>query len=169
MRRYWVFGMFVLFLTFVIVLFTMPALADQGGQGHHKSITGKVSKIKSGMLFVKTDFGLRPRTISPAKADRVGLHDVRIGEEVVFWLDEGAVLVDAHKNNASEPRHQLIAGSLQYADQYWQEIKLATPEGTRTFEVDSLAGSKLSAFQEGASVIVELDDANVMIDIHRTR
>jgi len=169
MRRYWVFGLCALLVTFAIVLLAIPALADQGGQGHHKSITGKVSKIRSGVVFVKTDFGMRPRYISPAKADRVGLHEVQIGEEVVFWLDEGAVLVDAHKYNASEPRHQLIAGSLQYADQYWQEIKLATPEGTRTFEVDSLAGSKLSTFQEGASVIVELDDANVMIDIHRTR
>ena len=49
------------------------------------------------------------------------------------------------------------------------EIQLSTPEGFERFDVDALAGSKLSVFQEGDPVTVELDADNVMIDIHRFR
>ena len=49
------------------------------------------------------------------------------------------------------------------------EIQLSTPEGFERFDVDALAGSKLSVFQEGVPVTVELDADNVMIDIQRSR
>ena len=62
-----------------------------------------------------------------------------------------------------------MTGALSYAVTEWEEIKLLTPEGTETFPVDSLAGSKLMAFGEGTPVILELDEANTVIDIHRTR
>ena len=47
------------------------------------------------------------------------------------------------------------------------EIKLSTPEGSESFTVDTLAGSKLSVFEEGMPITLELDEANVVIDIHR--
>jgi hypothetical protein len=47
-------------------------------------------------------------------------------------------------------------------------VKLSTPEGIERFDVDSLIGSKLSIMQEGSAVIVELDEDNTVIDIHRT-
>ena len=44
-------------------------------QAAHYGFSGVIAKIRSGILFVKTEKGLQPRTISPAKADRVGLHE----------------------------------------------------------------------------------------------
>jgi len=46
-------------------------------------------------------------------------------------------------------------------------MKLSTPEGIARFDIDTLTGSKLSTMQEGFSVIVELDEDNTVIDIHR--
>jgi hypothetical protein len=63
----------------------------------------------------------------------------------------------------------LIVGTIHYADHYWNEIQISTPEGFERFDVDALAGSKLSVYQEGAPVTLELDADNVMIDIHRSR
>lgn len=155
-------------------LLASPVAADEtgltaGSLYKHMPVTGVVAKIRSGMVFVRIPVGFLPRTISPNKADRVGLHEVQPGDAVVLWVDAGNVLLDVHKKDAPPGEHRIIPGNLNYADPYWTEIKLSTPEGTSTFDVDALAGSKLSVFQEGAAVAVELDADNVMIDIHPTR
>ena len=138
--------------------------------GARLAVSGQIAKIESGLLFVKTPFGLQLRTISPNKADRVGLHDARIGDEVWLLVDSGNVLLDATRPGGELfDNHKVLAGRIHYADPYWGEIQISTPEGFERFEVDSLAGSKLSVFQEGMPVTVELDADNVMIDIHQNR
>lgn len=162
----------------VLLLFAMstvlvsPVAAETLGHDRwsaHTTLTGIISKIQSGVVFVKIPVGLRPRTISPAKTDRVGLHEARVGEAVTLWVDEGNVLVDAHKAGLPFAGHRILTGNLRYVDQYWEELRLSTPEGVEGFEVDALAGSKLSVFREGTPVMVELDEDNVVIDIHRAR
>ena len=145
------------------------AQADEAMKGTHHGFGGVISKIESGMLFVKTPNNLQMRTISPNKADRVGLHEARTGETVLMLVDSGNVLLDVTKAGRAFADHRMIVGTLHYADPYWSEIQLSTPEGFERFDVDALAGSKLSVFQEGAPVTVELDADNVMIDIHRSR
>ncbi|HKW86896.1 MAG TPA: hypothetical protein VJM82_07480 [Nitrospiraceae bacterium] len=140
--------------------------ADQAGPGTHRAITGVVTKIQSGLVFVKPPEGLRFRVISPLKADRIGLHEAKAGDMVTLVVDEGNVLVDAHKTSTPGVGHRLLAGKLNYADMYWQEIKLSTPDGVESFAVDTLTGSKLSLLKEGTLVRVELDEDNVMVDIH---
>lgn len=145
------------------------AQADGVVSGAHHGFGGVISKIESGMLFVKTPDNLQPRTISPNKANRVGLHEARTGDTVLMLVDSGNVLLDVTRAGHAFIDHRIIVGTLHYADPYWSEIQLSTPEGFERFDVDALAGSKLSVFQEGVSVAVELDSDNVMIDIHRSR
>lgn len=145
------------------------AQADESMMGIHYGFSGVISKIQSGVLFVKTPGSLQLRTISPNKADRVGLHEANTGDQVLMVVDSGNVLLDVTTAGRPFAEHRLIVGRLHYADPYWGEIQLATPEGFERFEVDALAGSKLSVFQSGALVAVELDGDNVMIDIHRSR
>ena len=40
-------------------------------------------------------------------------------------------------------------------------------EPSMLFVLDTLAGSKLSVFERGMPITLELDEANVVIDIHR--
>lgn len=138
-------------------------------QGSHYGFSGVISKIESGMLFIRTDTSLQPRTVSPNKADRVGLHEAKTGDTVNLLVDSGNVLIDVSATDRFFPDHQFVAGTLRYADPYWREIQLSTPEGTTTFEVDALAGSKLSLLPDGTPVTIELDADNVMIDIYRGR
>jgi hypothetical protein len=63
--------------------------------GVHLAVSGHITKIESGLLFVKMPYGLQLRTISPNKADRVGLHDARVGDTVWLLVDSGNVLLDA--------------------------------------------------------------------------
>lgn len=156
-------------VTLAFVLSAASAQADESMMGIHYGFSGVISKIRSGVLFVKTPGSLQPRTISPGKADRVGLHEASTGDSVLMVVDSGNVLLDVTTAGRPFADHRLIVGTLRYADPYWGEIQLSTPEGFERFEVDALAGSKLSVFQNGASVAVELDADNVMIDIHRSR
>jgi hypothetical protein len=157
----------------VIVFGAAPVAADHPGQSGpfphitHLEVKGIVKKVEPSMFFVQPPQGLRPRTISISKAERMGLHDAQVGDALVLVVDEGNVLVDAHKPGTPGAGHRILTGTLNYADKYWEEIKVSTPEGVEQFAVDTMAGSKLSVFQEGATVTLELDEANVIIDIHR--
>lgn len=145
------------------------AQADEVMMGVHYGFSGVISKIESGMLFVKTPDNLQMRTISPNKADRVGLHEAKLGDTVLMMVDSGNVLLDVTKAGQAFADHRMIVGTLHYADPYWNEIQISTPEGFERFDVDALAGSKLSVIQDGSPVTVELDADNVMIDIYRSR
>lgn len=145
------------------------AQAEEARMAAHHGFSGVISKIESGVLFIKMPNNLQPRTISPNKADRVGLHQAKAGDAVLMLVDSGNILLDVTKEGRAFADHRMIVGTLHYADPYWNEIQISTPEGFERFDVDALAGSKLSVYQEGAPVTVELDGDNVMIDIHRSR
>ena len=156
-------------LVLAVVLLAAPVGAGESQDmvlGSHYGFSGVIAKIESGMLFIRTDASLQPRAISPNKADRVGLYNAKVGDAVNLLVDSGNVLIDASATDQS-PDHVFVVGTVRYSDPFWQEIQLSTPEGTTTYEVDSLAGNKLSALPEGAPVTLELDADNVMIDIHR--
>ncbi len=138
--------------------------------GSHLALSGQIAKIESGLLFVKTPYGLQMRTISPNKADRVGLHDAQVGDQVWLLVDSGNVLLDATRPGGEHfANHKVLAGRIHYTDPYWGEIQISTPEGFERYEVDTLVGSKLSVIQEGMPVTIELDADNVMIDIQSNR
>lgn len=156
----------------LLLCVAVPATADESGMvdaSHYYWLTGVVTKIQSGMLFVQPPVGLQARAISPRRVERVGLHNAKIGDKVNLWVDSGNVLIDARADGLPAPDHRVIAGRLTYSDASWGEIKISTPEGTQVFEVDSLAGSKFSTFAEGMPVEVELDADNFVIDVFRAR
>jgi hypothetical protein len=135
--------------------------------GAHYGFSGIITKIASGMLFIRTETSLQPRAVSPVKADRVGLHDAKVGEPVNLLVDSGNVMIDVARTDRFFPDHRYVVGTILYADPYWREIRLSTSEGTSTFEVDPLAGTKLAGLPDGAPVTLELDSHNVMIHLHR--
>lgn len=142
--------------------------ADQAGPRTHKELATTVEKIESGLMFFKPTAGLRHRAISIKKAERMGLHEAKAGDEVTLVVDEGNVLLDVHKKGTPAAGHRLLVGTLSYADPFWEVVELSTPEGSQSLAVDTLAGSKLSVLQEGQQVRVELDEDNMVIDIHAT-
>jgi hypothetical protein len=96
----------------------------------------------------------------------MGLEDARAGDKVTVTVDESNILLDIHKTGAEPAGHSLLTGKLTYADPFWEVVELSTPDGTKSFAVDSMAGSKLSVLKEGSPVRLELDEDNMVIDIH---
>lgn len=162
-------------IVLMVLGFVLPAIASDELQQNditlaaHYGFSGVISKIESGVLFVQTDTSLQPRTISPNKADRVGLHDAKIGDRINLLVDSGNVLIDASRVDRFFPDHHFVVGTIRYADPYWREVELSSAEGSAAFEVDTLAGNKLAGLQEGSVVTLELDSDNVMIDVQRSR
>ncbi len=158
----------------VLLLLGSPALAheaDLGGPHTHRDLTAVISKIDSGVMFLEIQgspgLKLRPRSVSVNKADRMGLHQAKVGDEVSVTVDETNLLLDIHDKSGPIHGHRLIVGTLAYADPFWEVVEVFTSEGLETFAIDPAAGSKLSGLNEGTLVRVELDEANVLIDIHR--
>lgn len=140
--------------------------ADQAGPRTHKELTTVVTRIQSGLIFLQPVAGLQNRAISLKKAERMGLEDARVGDKVTVTVDESNVLLDIHRTGAEPAGHSLLTGKLRYADPFWEVVELSTPDGTKSFAVDSMAGSKLSILKEGSLVRLELDEDNMVIDIH---
>ncbi len=142
--------------------------ADQAGPRTHKQLTTTVEKIKSGVIFLKPTAGLQHRAVSLKKAERMGLYEAKEGDEVILVIDESNILIDLHKKGMAPAGHRLVAGKLTYADPFWEVIEITNSEGKQTFAVDDAAGSKLSVLKEGKLVLAELDEDNIVIDIHPT-
>jgi hypothetical protein len=152
-------------MTMVILTPAISPATETAGQrppGAHTELTGVVTKIESGVVFVKTE-GLQSQTISINKAERTGLHDIEVGDTVVLVVDENNVLVDVHK---ARSQGRLVTGNFHSVDASGKQMKLATPKGVERFDVDSLASRKLRKFAEGEAVVLEVNEANVVIDVH---
>lgn len=156
----------------MVLSLSMPApyaSADQGGmhgqggspgKGTHMKVTGTVSAIQSDLITVKAPWGqLR---ISSATAPK----NLEVGEEVEMQVNENNVVVDVHRKGDPSPSHRFIAGKLAYASKDRKEIKLWTPEGEKSFDVQT-GRSQLSGVDEGTPITIELNEAGKVIDIHR--
>lgn len=169
MRRNWCYS---IVLTCINILFLVVGVsaheADQAGPRTHKELTTVVTSIQSGLIFLEPAAGLQHRAVSLKKAERMGLDSAQAGDRVTLTVDENNILLDIHKTGMAPAGHSLITGKLGYADPFWGVLELSTAEGTKSFAIDSLAGSKLSMLKEGNPVRIELDEDNMVIDIHQT-
>lgn len=129
--------------------------------GNHLTLNGVVTKMQSGLVYVKTPVG--QYTINAKTAPS----DAAVGDEVTLWLNEENLVIDhhgKHKNKAG--KHRLITGKLIYAGLTKKEIKLWTPEGEKVFPLDRME-VKTKPIAEGSEVIVELDENGVVIDLRK--
>ncbi len=157
-------------LSLVLIAPVTSALAEQPGQpstaASHEKLTGVISKIRSGVIFVKTPVG--QVSFGSKFAAKGGLADAQVGDEVTMWVNENNIVIDVHKKGETEPVHRLVTGNLTYTSDLKTEIKLWTPQGEKTFSVER-GKSKLPAIKEGEPVTVELNKAGEVIDIHRLK
>lgn len=156
----------------VLVLGT-PAFAheaDLSGPHTHRNLPGVVTKFASGLMFFEiqgpSGSKVQTRSVSVKKAERMGLHQTKVGDEVIVTVDESNVIIDIHDKSGPLHGHRVLVGQLDYADPFWEVIEIHTSEGVESFAVDPVAVSKIGGLKQGAYVRAELDEANVLIDVH---
>lgn len=157
----------------VFLLLGSPAVAhdaDLSGPYSHRNVPATIAKIESGLMYleIQGSSGVKVslRAVSVKKAERMGLHQAKVGNEVIVTVDESNVLLDIHDRSRPIHGHRILVGNLAYADPFWEVVELFTSKGLESFSVDASAGSKLGALEAGALVRAELDEANMLIDIH---
>lgn len=151
-----------------LLMLVAPVAAEPTGQSSapapHQKLTGVVSKVQSGVVFLQTPVGRV--TLSSKFVEKGGLVDAQVGQEVTMWVNESNIVIDVSKKGEAAPVYRLVSGNLSYTSDQKTEIKLWTPQGERAFSV-ARNKSKLSAVQEGTPVTLELNQAGEVIDVHR--
>jgi hypothetical protein len=148
-----------------LFLFSTSAYADKGGgahshQGTHMKVSGVVSKIQSDLITIKTPWG--QMRISSSTAPK----NLEVGEEVEMQVNENNVVIDVHRKGDPSHSHRFVSGKLAYVSKDRKEIKLWTPEGEKSFDVQT-GRSQLSGVDEGTPIAIELNEQGKVIDIHR--
>jgi hypothetical protein len=148
------------------VLVSVP-LAHAGtqkqGEGH-KVVNGVVTGEKGGLLTVKTPDGTT-RTLSTKPSGRHGHEVPKPGDEVTLVLDHNNAIIEMHPKG-QEGTHRFVTGNLVHFGKMNKEIKLATPDGEKTFPIERLE-IKTTGIEEGALVTAEVNEAGTIIDLHR--
>ena len=131
--------------------------------GSHLTLDGVVTKIQSGLVYVKTPVG--QYTIAAKTAPS----DAAVGDEVTLWLNEENLVIDHHgKHKNMAGKHRLITGKLIYAGLTKNQIKLWTPEGEKVFPLERME-VKTKPIEEGSMIIVELDEKGTVIDLRKAQ
>ena len=129
--------------------------------GDHITVNGVVTKIQSGVIYIKSPVGQYTVNAKTAPADAA------VGDEVTLWLNEENLVIDhhgKHKNKAGA--HRLVTGKLIYAGLTKKEIKLWTPEGEKVFPLERME-VKTKPIEEGSMIVVELDEKGTVIDLRK--
>lgn len=155
MRKMMVLGSMVFSL-----MFLMPAQGKAHERATHMKVNGVVSNVGSDLITVKTSWG--QLKISSATAPK----NLEVGEEVEMQVNENNVVVDVHRKGDPSHSHRFVSGKLAYVSADRREIKLWTPEGEKSFDVQT-GRSQLSGVDEGTAIAIELNEAGKVIDIHR--
>jgi hypothetical protein len=126
--------------------------------GMHMKVSGTVLAIRSGLLFLKTSYG----TITAHHGS--SHNDIRVGDHLVLWVDEDDYVIDVHRQT-DKGLHRVIRGRASYVDDERKRIRISTPEEVKVFALDEGADSS-TVLPEHKSVIVEINEAGRVIDIH---
>ena len=148
------------------MLLIMPHLvnADTSEQQGNMKIAGVVTKLKSGVITVKTSVGTL--TLNENASRRHG-HEPKVGDELTIWVNKDNTVIDVHPKG-EKGIHRFITGKLIYVGKMKREVKLWTPEGEQVFPLERLE-VKSQGIEEGALVTVELNEAGTVIDLERTK
>jgi hypothetical protein len=131
--------------------------------GYHLTLEGEVTKIQSGLVYVKTPVGQYTINAKTAPADAA------VGDEVTLWLNEENLVIDHHGKHKNKPgMHRLISGKLVYAGLTKKEIKLWTPEGEKVFPLDRME-VKTKPIAEGSQIVVELNEEGTVVDLRKAQ
>lgn len=131
--------------------------------GYVIQVNGTVSKIQSGLIYVKTPAGQYTISANTAPADAA------VGDAVSLWINEEGMVIDHHgKEKHKAGSHRLIFGKLIYAGTTKSVIKLATPEGVKEFPLERME-VKTKPIAEGSNIVVELNEEGTVIDLRKAQ
>ena len=170
--------LFSLFSLFVIpaAVLTMPldAQADQADpeevahmKAGHKKVEGVVSEVKSGLYTVKTPTGAT-YALTEAAAVRHGHGVPKVGDEMILWVNEGNMVMNANLKMASDKGPRFISGTLASIDNSHSQMTLSTLGGEKNYNLKP-ESRMFRDIVPGSQVTIELNETGEVIDIHKDK
>jgi hypothetical protein len=139
------------------------ATETEGPPRGHMKISGVVTQ-KAGALAVKGPDG-GTYQLNPNVSKRHGHEPFKEGDEVTVLVNENNAVIDIHPKG-QEGTHRFVTGKLIYVGKMKKEIKLVTSEGEKVFPIERQE-IKTGGIEEGSLVTAELNEAGILIDLHR--
>lgn len=178
--------MFYLMFLFLAVTFSTASATDQpqlvtdkpAGDIHpsisddapHHMINGTVKSIEGDMVSVKLETGVT-RRFGVAEAKKEGIKSLKEGDKVSLQVNEANLIVDIHKDGAmaqNQRQHRSIVGTVEQFDPLQKKVTVKTDQGkTETFEIKMPIIAKLSGIEQGTKVTMEIDEQNLVTDVHK--
>ena len=126
----------------------------------HLLLNGRVSKVKSNYVFLKTPLGIV--TVS----GKTGVRNVKVGQEMSVWVQEQHVAIDVYHDGLSSPSRRFLSGPLTYEPHDHNRLVMQTPEGEQSVALTQRTSS-VASLKEGWPITVELDQQGGLVDIRR--
>ena len=133
----------------------------------HKKVEGVVIDMKSGLYTVKTSTGAT-LTLTENAAVRHGHGIPQVGDEMTLWVNEGNLVMDAHKKGHSDQHHQFISGTLASINNAKSQLTLSTSGGEKNYKVKP-ESRMFKDIAPGAQVTIEVNETGEVIDLHKDK
>jgi hypothetical protein len=151
---------------------TLAATGEETMQkpGHaHQYVIGTVTKIKGGVVTLKTDKGMN-RTFSVKEADAELIAEISKGDHVRLELEEGNQIIDIdrvdEKGNLLHPEaHRQVTGTVEAFDRDAKTVALKLDGGEAvSYKLKDPAARKMKVVKKGDTIEVELDEENGIVN-----
>ena len=131
----------------------------------HQKVEGVVTDMKSGLYTVKTATGTT-YSLTETAAARHGHAVPKVGDEMTLWINEGNMVIDAHRKGDANKAHRFISGTLTSIDYSKSQMVLSTSGGEKNLKLkpESRMFKDIAA---GSEVTLELNETGDVIDIHK--
>jgi hypothetical protein len=134
----------------------------------HRSVTGTVTKIRSEMVFLRTDQGTI-RAVGLKALQRDGMPSIKPGDQVDLIVDRGnSVLAIAPPRGTGAYIGNEVSGTVQRFDILNKQIAIKTKDGdTQNIELRQAVATKLNGVGKGSAVSLEMDGHDHAFDAYK--
>lgn len=130
----------------------------------HQKVEGVVHEVKSGLYTVKTSTATT-YALAESTLIRYGRDLPKVGDEMVLWIDEGNLVIDARKKGAPRMTSHFASGKLVSVDYERSQVVLATSTGEKSFQLKP-ESRMFTHYDAGTPVTIEINEAGEVIDLH---
>ena len=133
----------------------------------HKKVERVVIDMKSGLYTVKTPNG-STLTLTEDAAARTGKAAPKVGDEMILWVNEGNMVMDASLKGQPGKAPRFISGTLASIDNVKSQMTLSTSGGVKSLKLRP-ESRMFRNIAVGAQVTIEVNDMGEVIDIHEDK